>query len=335
MNGDSACKEAFCGLYGNAKLKSYLLSEVRAEKLPHALVFDGADGSGKLTVATELASMLGPRYADKIRRGMSPDVTVYAPEDGKRSIGVSLIRDIRAQAYIAPQELSVRVFIIDGAHLLTVEAQNALLKILEEPPSGVYFFLLSENASALLATVRSRAPVLRMQIFEDGELGEYLKENDKRAFSLFSKDQEAFSMLVKASDGTIGGALKRLGSSVDSARKLREKADKLIDLLSVGVRKDIVLFFALSDMQRDELDLLMLELENAVRDMLTVKYGVCTELLYFFTEETAEEKASELARSTLMNIFDCTEKMREYLTVNVNARAFSVRCADMLADAVR
>ena len=325
----------FDGLYGNVQLKSYLSSGINAGKLPHALVFDGADGSGKLTLAIELASLLDPRYSDKIMRMLSPDVTVHAPEEGKKSIGVSLVRDIRAQAYIAPQELSVRVFIIDGAHLLTTEAQNALLKILEEPPSGVYFFLLSENASALLATVRSRAPVLKMQIFEDAELAEYLKEHSEKASVLASRDPEAFYMLVKSSKGTIGSALKRLGSSADAAQKLRDKTDKLIDLLSAGVRKDIVLFFAVSDMQRDELDLMVLNLEAAVRDMLTVKYGVSTELLYFLSPDTAEEKASEFARVTLMNICSCVGKMREYLTVNVNAKAFSVRCADMLADAVR
>ena len=326
---------AFDGLYGNVQLKNYLISGIKAGKLPHALVFDGVDGSGKLTLAIGLASLLEPRFSDKIKRMMSPDVTVYSPEDGKKSIGVSLIREIRAQAYIAPQELSVRVFIIDGAHLLTTEAQNALLKILEEPPSGVYFFLLSENASALLATVRSRAPVLKMQIFEDRELADYLKDHNEKAFSLFSRDPEAFSMLVKASNGTVGGALKRLGSSADTAQKLRDKTDKLIELLSSGIRKDIVLFFALSDIQRDELDLIMLNLETAVRDMLTIKYGVSTELLYFLTAEQAEEKAAEFAKATLMNICDQAEKMREYLTVNVNAKAFSVRCADMLADAVR
>lgn len=324
----------FDGLYGNVQLKSYLSSGIKTGKLPHALVFDGADGSGKLMLAIELASLLELRYSDKIMRMLSPDVTVHAPEEGKRSIGVSLVREIRAQAYIAPQELSVRVFIIDGAHLLTTEAQNALLKILEEPPSGVYFFLLSENASALLATVRSRAPVLKMQIFEDAELTEYLKEHNDKAMALASKDPEAFSMLVKASRGTVGGALKRLGSTVDAAQKLRDKTDKLIDLLALGVRKDIVLFFALSDMQRDELDLMMLNLETAVRDMLTVKYGVSTELLYFLTPELVEEKAAQFARSTLMNICVSAGKMREYLTVNVNAKAFSVRCADMLADAV-
>ena len=102
----------------------------------------------------------------------------------------------------------------------------------------------------------------------------------------------------------------------------------------MGVRKDIALFFALSDMQRDELDLMMLNLETAGRDMLTVKYGVATELLYFLSSESAEEKAAQFARSTLMNICVSAGKMREYLTVNVNAKAFSVRCADMLADAV-
>lgn len=325
----------FEGLFGNEQLKNYLNSGISSEKLPHALIFDGAEGSGKKTAAIMTASALEPDYSDKIRRMISPDVTLHTTEEGKKSIGVSLIRSIREAAYITPQELSIRVFIISGAHTMTVEAQNALLKILEEPPGKVYFFLLCENASALLPTVRSRAPVLRMQSFADGELTEYLVSHDDKAKRLFERDPEAFGTLIRASEGTIGGALKRLGSSGSDAQKLRKRVSELLELLSGGIRAEVTLFFVSGMYTRDELDTLMLFLSLSVRDMLTVKYGINTDTVYFTHYEEAAAISAQFARDTLMKTYTCADKMRGYLTANVNPQLFSLRAADMLCEALK
>ena len=130
-------------LYGNQQLKAYLNGRIEDGALPHALIFEGPEGSGKLTVALMTAALLCPEYADKIRQRLSLDVTVHEVESGKKSIGVALIRDLRENAYVKPQELPMRVFIIRQSQLMTTEAQNAILKIFEEPPKGVYFFLLT------------------------------------------------------------------------------------------------------------------------------------------------------------------------------------------------
>lgn len=334
--------EYFDRLFGNEQMKRYLLSGINSSKLPHALIFDGADGSGKKTAAKLTAAALEPEFSDKILRMISPDVTLHMPEDGKKSIGVALIRLIREAAYVTPQELSVRVFIIADAQLMTVEAQNALLKILEEPPGGVYFFLLCSNASALLATVRSRAPVLRMQTFSDEQLSEYMISHDENARKLFERDKETFDSLIRVSEGTIGGAMKRFGSNAPDSRKLRNKTDELINILADGKKADIILFFLTAGFSRDELDELMLLLSLAVRDMLTVKYGIEVSPVYFLNTESdgrdylnAADCSSQFARDTLMKIYTCADKMREYLLANVNPQLFSLRCADMLSDAVK
>jgi len=129
-------------MVGNEQLINYLSSAIDDNCLPHALIFEGPEGSGKTTVALSVSAALDPQYADKIKRLQSPDVTLHAPEENKKSIGIAMIRDLKAKAFIKPQELAVRVFIIDCASAMTDEAQNALLKILEEPPSNVYFMLL-------------------------------------------------------------------------------------------------------------------------------------------------------------------------------------------------
>ncbi len=327
--------DIFDGIYGNEQLKKYLSTSISEGKLPHALIFEGPEGCGKKTLAKMTAAKIEPQYADKIMKRLSPDVTVHGAEDGKKSVGISVIREIRESSVITPQELSVRVFIIDMAHTMTTEAQNALLKILEEPPKGVFFILLSQNASALLATVRSRAPVLRLQTFENGELSDYMIRTNEKAQKMSLRDPEGFEMLVRSAQGSIGGVLSRLEGTSGSAQKLRDKTDALISALSGGKKSDIVLFFGTAKLDREELSLLLLNLEGAVRDMLTVKYGANAEKLYFLSDQAAEDASSDFARSTLVNIYSACMEMRKRLNVNVNAQLIAFRCADALSVAVR
>ncbi len=327
--------DVFDGLYGNEQLKKYLSLSIAEEKLPHALIFEGPEGCGKKTLAKMIAAKIEPEFSDKIMKMLSPDVTIHGAEDGKKSVGISVIREIRASSAITPQELSVRFFIIDMAHTMTTEAQNALLKILEEPPKGVFFILLSQNASALLATVRSRAPVLRLQTFDTAELCDYVVKNNEKAQKTALRDPEGFDMLVRSAQGSIGGVLSRLEGTGGSAQKLRDKTDELIKALSGGKKADIVLFFASSGFDREELSCVLLNLEGAVRDMLTVKYGANAEKLYFLSETVAEDMSAEFARSTLVNIHSACEEMIARLNVNVNAQLIALRCADALSDAVR
>jgi DNA polymerase-3 subunit delta' len=121
-----------------------------------------------------LAAALEPDFSDKILSGGCVDVTTYALPEDRKSIGIATIRELKYKTQILPQELSSNIFIVRDAHTMTPEAQNSLLKVLEEPPAGVYIFLLCDTAAALLPTVRSRAPSLRMQIFTVSDLPEKL-----------------------------------------------------------------------------------------------------------------------------------------------------------------
>ena len=322
-------------LYGNDQLKLYIRSKISDGTLPHALIFEGAEGSGRSTLATLTAMALSPQFADKIERGQSPDVTVCEPAEGKKSIGVATVRDIREAAFIMPQELNVRIFIIRSAHLMTTEAQNALLKILEEPPAGVYFFLLCDNSSLLLPTVRSRAPVLKMSVLSDEELAEYIIGINQRAEAMSKSSPEAFSMLIRSCGGSVGCAISRLGEGNGAGEKLRDMTAELIHLIEDTKTDGILLFFVKNKLKREELSTVLLYLSCAMRDMLKLKYGSLADTAFFASVEAAEEQAASFARSTLMAVYTCSEELREKLSVNVNADAFSVRCADVLSEAAR
>ena len=135
-------------LSGNEKLKALLGAHIAEGKLSHAYIFEGDDGSGKMTCALSAAASLACEKRNdalsplpcgkcascrKIFGLFSPDVHIVSPKE-KKSIGVDAIRDITSSLYISPNENDYCVYIIDDAHLMTAQAQNALLKSLEEPP---------------------------------------------------------------------------------------------------------------------------------------------------------------------------------------------------------
>ncbi len=323
----------FESLYSNEQLKTYIKMKISDGMLPHALIFEGISGSGKTTVAKMTAMSLDPEYAEKINKLATPDVTLHEPTDGKKSIGVSLIREIRSSAFIKPQELSVRIFIIRQAHLMTPEAQNALLKILEEPPKGVYFFLLCENASVLLPTVRSRAPVLKMSVLSDDELAEYMVRASKKAELMSQNSPEEFEMLIRSASGSIGQAMEKLSSASGDGEKTRALVFQLTELLCEAKKDKILLFFVKNKFTKDTLDALLLGTSLAMRDMLKLKYGTLQLPMFFTSLTDAEEKCAAFTRGALMSIYTESEALRSRLAINVGIDAFCVRCADALTQA--
>ena len=325
----------FGTLYGNDALKAYLTDKISASSLPHALIFEGPDGSGKYTAALALSAGLNPMYKDKILRNISPDVVTLKPENDKTSIGVSAVREIKRNAFIRPQELTNRVFIIRKAHLLTAEAQNALLKILEEPPPGVYFFLLAENSSLLLSTVVSRAPVLKMSVFSDSEIAGIIVGLSENAARLRDHSPESFAAAVKCSGGSIGKALELIEEPDSVSAKIKADVLSFLDILSEGKNDGILFFFIRSAYKRDQFLIFASELSASVRDMLKAKYGETLKPLFFTDVETAEEYSARFAKNILLNVHFAVEKITETLTYNVSTDTFSIAAADLFYRAVR
>jgi len=128
-------------------------------RLGHAYLLAGPTGAGKRSLARALAAdLLG-----HVRRDAShPDLTVLAPEEGKREIGIEAVRGACAEFTLAPLEARGRVMIVHGADLLGEEAANALLKTLEEPPDEARILLTTARPDAVLPTIRSRCMIVRL-----------------------------------------------------------------------------------------------------------------------------------------------------------------------------
>ena len=163
----------FAAIRGHATVCAGLRQAAARERLAHGLLFAGPDGVGKRAVAQALAAWLqcrarGPDDAcgrcdacRQVAAGTHPDVLTIAVPSGKQEIGIDRIRELKRFASLQPAQGRAKVAIIDEAPALTVPAQNALLKTLEEPPPRSFVILVAASPDALLPTVRSRCRRLR------------------------------------------------------------------------------------------------------------------------------------------------------------------------------
>jgi DNA polymerase-3 subunit delta' len=232
----------FRSIVGHRRIVSLLSRVVARDRLPPALLLAGPPGVGKRRTALALAeavNCLQPRStADferdacgecaacrRIARGVHPDVIPIEPGDSG-SIRIAQVRDVIAGAGYRPFEGQRRVVIIDEADALVPEAQNALLKTLEEPPSASIFVLVSSLPDALLPTVRSRCPRLRFGSLSAGDITAALMRDHGYA------EPDARSAAADA-DGSIGRALAaesaELADAREAARQLLERAARVAD----------------------------------------------------------------------------------------------------------
>ena len=157
----------FEALLGNDRLKETLAASLNKGHISHFYLISGPRGSGKHTLAKLLASAIlcqgshkpcgtcGP--CRKLESGNHPDfITVEDPEH--KNVAVKIVRQIREDVFIRPNESAYKIYLFPQE--LGVEGQNALLKILEEPPGHGVFILLADNPEKLLTTVRSRCTEL-------------------------------------------------------------------------------------------------------------------------------------------------------------------------------
>ena len=194
-------------LAGNDRVKQAVTAAIKEDRIPHALLIEGDPGTGKHTLSRYLSAAAvctgenrpcGECRACKQAEALiHPDIRITAPEDGKRNLLVGQIRALREEAYIRPQTAARRVFVIDKADTMNAQAQNALLKVLEEPPGQVLFLLLAESSAALLPTVRSRCTILSL-FPASKEESDALSNAAEQFLTFFSKGEELQMLTVLA-----------------------------------------------------------------------------------------------------------------------------------------
>ena len=200
----------FRNIIGNDAIKQLLTNSIRSNNLVHSYLFVGTDGIGKSLFAKEFAKMILCLEDNKACNTCSscikfesnnhPDFIFVDSEDGK-SIKIGQIRLLQENISEKPIVSSKKVYIINNSDLMTVEAQNCLLKTLEEPPEYAIIILLLSNESKLLNTIKSRCTKIAFQNLSDEELLEYARRNNIYANpSLLSTCNGSISKLISLKD---------------------------------------------------------------------------------------------------------------------------------------
>ncbi len=197
----------FESFLGNDRLKQTLSASLSRGHISHFYLISGPKGSGKHTLAKLLAAAILCGHEDKpclsclpcrkVLEGNHPDfITVEDPEH--KTTAVKIVRQFREDVFILPNESEHKIYLFPQE--LGIEGQNALLKILEEPPKYGVFILLTDNPEKLLPTVRSRCTELKLQALPEKLIHRQLRQD-------FPKAEEAdLSAAITRSGGFLGQA---------------------------------------------------------------------------------------------------------------------------------
>ena len=304
----------FDKLLGNDQLKENLRAARRKGRLSHFYLLSGPQGAGKHTLADLIAAAMlcqepdGPcgvcRHCRKILSGSHPDyITIDDPT--KKTVPVDLIREARSDIFVRPNEGDKKIYLFPRAQDLGLPGQNALLKVLEEPPSYGVFLLLTDNPEKLLPTVRSRCVELKLRALPEGLLARKLREEFPDA------DAERIAAAIGRSGGYLGQARELL-----SGQGLSENALNFAAAFAVrdvfGLQK---LLTPMEKWKRDTLIPALQEWLELLEQALLVRSGL--------PAVTSQAAAIGTARSPqdLMRCCASLKKAMEYAQGNVSCAA--------------
>lgn len=219
-------------ILGNKKITEQLTNSIKIGNISHSYLFLGTQGIGKKMIAKEFTKMILCTSEDKycgvckscieFDTDNNPDFSIIEP-DGN-SIKIDQIREFQKKVSEKPIISQRKVYIINDSDKMTVEAQNCLLKTLEEPPEFVTIILVGTNENAFLSTIKSRCMILHFEEISEEEILKYLEEN----YQIKINSQ----IMIKAFQGSIGKAIE--------LKDKQEQYEKIENLIYGLEKMDVV-----------------------------------------------------------------------------------------------
>lgn len=250
--------DAFECILGQPQVRSFLRATVASGRIGQSYLFSGPAGSNKTLAAYALAQAIicdqgACGVCDACRRVLRrrhPDVIYYTPE-GSSGYLVSQVRDIAAESSLAPIQARSKVCIIDRADLLGVQAANAFLKTLEEPPEGVVFILLGRTTESVLPTIVSRCQVVPFRHIPTSEACGIVSQNS-------GVSRELAAAAIQACGGSISKAVAFAKST--SCQAFRRRVISVLESLELADDLDILGYVGeLLELAKAPLDLVRTE----------------------------------------------------------------------------
>ncbi|HID1129974.1 TPA: ATP-binding protein [Clostridioides difficile] len=292
----------FENIIGQDFAKKYLTNSIKKNKLNNAYMFEGMDGIGKKKFADELSKLL----LDYENLENSPDYVLIKP-DGN-SIKIAQIRNLQSDIVIRPHK-DYKICIINNAEKMTVEAQNALLKTLEEPPNYAIIILVTNNKESLLETIKSRCDIIKFSPIPIEDLKRYLINT--------GIEEERAQLLAIFSRGSIENALNLSQSSEFSM--MREDIQQYIQIM---LDKNIVEILNIPnnmEKYRGKIIALLDMMINYFRDIILLKENVNKNMLINVDKLVfIQNMSGKISYSQLSKIIDIIEDAKSKIKSNCN-----------------
>lgn len=305
----------FEGLLGNQRLKDNLRNSVSRGRVSHFYLICGPAGAGKHTLARLLAAAalcqgdnkpcLGCSACRKVMANTHPDfITVDDPE--KKTVPVDLIRSARSDMYVQPNEGDKKIYLFPRAQDMGVSGQNALLKILEEPPSYGVFLLLTDNPEKILPTVRSRCTELSLQALPP----QLLQKELLRAYP--NTDERTLHAAIERSGGYLGQALQLLQEGSEGDPKTEAFVQSFATRDTMGLIQVLV---PMEKWKRDQLIPVLARWAELLQQALVCRSGAQV------LSDAARQLGAQRSSQELMDALRHLKKAIEYAQGNVSPAA--------------
>jgi DNA polymerase-3 subunit delta' len=310
----------FNDIIGQKQVTTSLMCSLESHRIGHANAFVGPKGIGKRTVARIFAatvlcqntkdgkSCLKCKSCKLFISRSNPDFIEIEPEG--TSIGVDTIREMQRDIAIKPMYSGHKVYLISDADRMTVQAQNSLLKTLEEPPDYAVLILTTSKFETLLETIRSR--VLRYDFKRNtlNEIYTYLE-------SKFTDNLQGIDFIASYSNGIIGTALELANSG--KLMELREETLQVLLNLSKPKLIDIFKLFKFFETNKEQINIILDIMILFYRDMIIVKNMEDDKLLINSDKkDIILSTALDYTSQKLVNCIEIIEEARSSMKNNVN-----------------
>ena len=303
----------FEALLGNERLKENLNSSLGRGRISHFYLISGPEGSGRHTLAKLLAAAILCGSGDrpccrcapcrKVLEGNHPDfITVEDPEH--KAVAVKIVRQFREDVFIRPNESDYKIYLFPQE--LNIEGQNALLKILEEPPSYGVFILLTDSPEKLLPTVRSRCVELKLQALPEKTLRAALVREFPEA------SREDIDGAVARCGGWLGQAMELLRSGSQVSPQTRTFAESYARRSHLGLAQTLA---PMEKWKREALCQILGQWTQLLEEALACRAGAAA------VSPLAREISAGRTSRELMDGVKALKKALEYAQGNVSPGA--------------
>lgn len=325
----------FLSFVGNDEVKKRLSDYFINGRLPHFIILQGEDGTGKRTLSKLIASAAVCRSdafsapcfkcpaCIRAKTGSHPDIKTVVGSGVSGQISVESIKNIIEDAYLRPEESDYSIYLIHAGNVMSEATQNKLLKIIEEPPAGVVFILCIKSAESLLPTVRSRASIFTLKAPSESEALSFLENEYPET------DKEVILTAINSYSSNIGKIKAFLEDNKEGAVSPSvEAASKMASILTKSDEISFIKTLCPFIKDKQKLSAVISNLAEIFRDAVIAKSG--SDNLISVNKAVAVKLCSQLTMQKLLALPEICRKYQELLGKNANtALLCTAFCAEL------